>query len=112
MLDTWTGLLFIGDPHLTTPPHISACRTPDYSEHALNKLACCLERARAYKLLPVLLGDLFHRPRGLRLELLCRLLELLKPPVLTIYGNHDCRDAALTDNDPLSVLLKAGCLQR
>lgn len=112
MNDMWTGMLFIGDPHLTTLPHVPACRTSDYPNHALDKLTFCLDYARVEKLLPVLLGDLFHRPRGLKLGLLCSLLDLLKPPMLTIYGNHDRRDAVLGDDDPLTVLVKAGRLQR
>ena len=41
-----------------------------------------------------------------------RLIELFSSyPAIGIYGNHDCAEATLTDNDSLSILIKAGCIR-
>ena len=40
------------------------------------------------------------------------LIEMLMPyPAVGIYGNHDCADPQLGENDSLSILVKSGCYQ-
>jgi len=100
------GLLFIGDPHLAT--RAPGWRKDDYPQAILGKLGWCLRYARENKLLPVILGDLFHHPREISNQMLVDLLTLLNEPVWTIAGNHDCHENSLTDSDTLSVLEAAG----
>jgi predicted phosphodiesterase len=101
-----TGLLFIGDPHVADYP--PGFRRDDYPAAILGKLRWCLRHAAENRLLPVLLGDLFHYPRDNSNRLLVELLTLLPPATPAIAGNHDCSEDALCDADTLSVLAAAG----
>ena len=106
----YRGLAFIGDPHLSS--HVPGFRRDDYPRTALAKLKFCLETALEQQLLPVLLGDVFDRPRDNANWLIGELLDLLsRDEVLAIYGNHDCRENSLTDDDSFSILLKSGHLR-
>jgi DNA repair exonuclease SbcCD nuclease subunit len=103
----YRGLAFIGDPHLSS--RVPGFRRDDYPRTALAKLKFCLERSLKDQLLPVLLGDVFDRPRDNANWLVGELLDLMsRYEVLTIYGNHDCRENSLTDDDTFSILLKSG----
>src|SRR5262245_51947676 len=106
MVDGYTGLLLIGDPHLEgrTP----GFRKDDYPTVVLDKLDWCLEYARQNRLLPAILGDLFDKPRDNPNWLVGRLLEMLRGEVLALYGNHDVHyHPELTDDDSLSLLVKS-----
>lgn len=101
------GLAFIGDPHLSS--RVPGFRRDDYPRTALAKLQFCLETSLEQRLLPVLLGDVFDRPRDNANWLIGELLDLLaRYEILAIYGNHDCRENSLTDDDSFSILLKSG----
>lgn len=104
-----SGLLFIGDPHIEgrTP----GFRKDDYPETILSKFHWCLDYARTHELQPVLLGDLFDKPRDNPNWLMARLLDMMHgDPVPTIYGNHDCANPSLDENDSLMLLAKAGAV--
>jgi predicted phosphodiesterase len=103
------GILLIGDPHVDarTPPF----RKDDYTETILTKIQWCLEYALQEKLQPVFLGDLFEKPRGNPNWIIHRLIEIFSPHrPIGIYGNHDCADTGLNENDSLSILIAAGKL--
>lgn len=105
-----TGILLVGDPHVDarTPPF----RKDNYAETILEKIQWCLEYARDEKLQPVFLGDLFEKPRGNPNWIIHRLLQILSPHrPIGIYGNHDCADTGLNENDSLSILIAAGSLR-
>ena len=102
----FAGLLFIGDPHLST--RAPGWRKDDYPKSILEKLRWCFGYAREHRLLVVILGDLFHLPRDVSNQTLVELLSLLAEPVWAVAGNHDCHENALTDSDTLSVLEAAG----
>jgi DNA repair exonuclease SbcCD nuclease subunit len=102
----YRGLLFIGDPHLAS--RVPGHRKDDYPRRILEKLRWCLDYAEQERLLPCLLGDLFHVPRDNATWLVGELCELLVGrEIIGIYGNHDCRENALCEDDTLSVLVKA-----
>ena len=108
--DIYVGLLVIGDPHLAgrTPDF----RSDDYPRVTLEKFAWALRYAHTHRLLPVMLGDLFDRPRDNPTWLVGELIELLaNTACVGIYGNHDCADPQLGDHDSLSLLVKAGCIR-
>jgi hypothetical protein len=111
MTDTnYTGLLFIGDPHLEG--RAPGFRKDDYPNVILDKLAWCLDYAASHRLLPAILGDLFDKPRDNPNWMLVRLLTLLDREVIGLYGNHDVHyNPQLTDDDSLSVLVRAGRLR-
>ncbi|HLX61134.1 MAG TPA: metallophosphoesterase [Planctomycetota bacterium] len=108
--EKYCGLLFIGDPHLEGRQ--PGFRKDDYAQVVLEKVAWCLSHARENRLLPVMLGDLFDKPRDNPTWMLGRLIELLgSGECIGVYGNHDCAEPALNDHDSLSLLIKAGCLR-
>jgi DNA repair exonuclease SbcCD nuclease subunit len=103
------GLLFIGDPHVEgrTP----GFRKDDYPQSILNKLVWIMDYAEQHQLQPVLLGDVFDKPRDNPNWLLSKLLDLFaRGSIPTIYGNHDCANPALDENDSLMLLAKAGAV--
>jgi len=86
-------------------------RRDDYPRVILGKLEWSLNYARDNRLLPCLLGDIFHNPRDNANWLVGELCEMLVGrEVLAIYGNHDVHEDALHDNDSLSVPIKAKLL--
>ena len=104
----FVGMLFIGDPHVEARTPIF--RTDNFAETILRKIEWCLDYAREEKLQPVFLGDLFEKPRGNPNWIVHRLIEILSPHrPIGIYGNHDCAEVGLTENDTLSILIAAGC---
>jgi len=102
------GLLLIGDPHLEG--RIPGFRNDDYPQVVLGKIAWCLDYARTHRLLPALLGDLFHLPRDNPNWLLVELVQLFRSPLLAIYGNHDVHANRLSSDDSFSILAHAGCM--
>ena len=109
MSNEYAGILCIGDPHLCS--RAPGFRKDDYPRTTLRKVRWSLEYARAERLLPVILGDLFHYPRDNANWLMVELMGLLNGEILTIVGNHDCNANSLGKDDTLSVLLAAGRLQ-
>jgi DNA repair exonuclease SbcCD nuclease subunit len=106
----YVGLLFIGDPHLA---HRSpGARKDDYGRAILDKLRWAFAYAESERLLPCLLGDLFHYPRDNANWLVADFCELLVDrEVLAIYGNHDVQENRISENDSISVPIKAGLLR-
>jgi predicted phosphodiesterase len=105
----YQGLLLIGDPHLEGRQ--PGFRKDDYPNVVLKKLAWCLEYAARERLLAVILGDLFEKPRDNPTWMLGQAIEMLNVEVIGVYGNHDCAEPTLTDHDSLSLLIKAGRLR-
>jgi len=105
----YAGILFIGDPHMEG--RVPGFRKDDYPRVILEKLEWVLRYARTHDLLPAILGDIFHLPRNNPNWLLVELLSMFHGEVLSIYGNHDCHENSLTDDDSLSILIRAGRLR-
>lgn len=106
----YMGLLVVGDPHLEgrTP----GFRKDDYPRIILDKLEWGLRYAKAHRLLPAILGDLFDKPRDNPTWMLGSLIDLLTgSECVGLYGNHDCAEPELCDHDSLSLLVKAGRLR-
>lgn len=109
MADEYTGLLCIGDPHLAS--RVPGFRKDDYPRAILDKLTWALNYAEEHRLLPAILGDLFHWPRDNANWLLVELLRLFKGTILGITGNHDCKENELGSDDSLSILRASGRLR-
>ncbi len=100
-------MLFIGDPHLAS--RIPGYRKDDYMAAIFKKLEFALNYAEENKLLPVILGDLFHWPRDNATRLLTQLMRLFDNRlILSVTGNHDTTELSLQDDDSLAVLAAAG----
>ncbi len=105
-LSSLVGLLVIGDPHLEA--RVPGFRKDDYPRVILEKFRWCIKYAQTNRLLPVLLGDLFDKPRDNPTWMVCELMSMLDGVgCVGIYGNHDCADPQLCDHDSLSLLLGA-----
>ncbi|MEM9942925.1 MAG: metallophosphoesterase [Planctomycetota bacterium] len=106
----YDGLFVIGDPHLEGRQ--PGFRRDDYPRVILRKLKWCLDYSEENRLLPTILGDFFDKPRDNPTWMIGQLIELFsRRPAIGIYGNHDCAETELNDNDSLSILVKAGCIR-
>lgn len=102
----YVGVLMIGDPHLEG--RAPGFRKDDYPRVILEKFRWCVSYAQSNRLLPVVLGDLFDKPRDNPTWMIGELIEVLAGiGCIGIYGNHDCADPELSDHDSLSLLVKA-----
>lgn len=107
------GLLFIGDPHLSSR-RPGRRRDPDFAEVGLGKLGQALALADAMDLVPVILGDLFDRAREDDHALLARTIRMLhatRHKAWCLVGNHDRVHATLSDDTALAVLREAGAVR-
>jgi DNA repair exonuclease SbcCD nuclease subunit len=108
------GLFLVADPHLAdTPP---GQRLDGYLEQIMSKLTACLDRARELGMVPVLLGDLFHRPRDNSNRMLVELIRLFgsrsgSDRVWALVGNHDKYQSRFTEDVTIAVLEAAGVLR-
>ena len=108
--DQYVGLLVIGDPHVEGRQ--PGFRKDDFPNVVLNKITWCLDYAKSNRLLPTFLGDMFDKPRDNPTWMIGRLIEIMSGSgSIGIYGNHDCAEPELNDNDSLSILIKSGCLR-
>ena len=106
------GFLFIGDPHVSS--RRIGRRKDDYLASVLEKLAACAVLCVRHKLVPVILGDLFHRNDDNSLKMLNRLIRVLKTfPVVpwVLEGNHDKEQTSLTEEDALALVELAGAVR-
>lgn len=105
MYKDFVGFLFIGDPHLSsTRP---GRRLDDYCLTVLEKLSQAAHICHQNRLIPVILGDLFHRNRENNIELLNLLVTVAKAfpcAPIVLEGNHDKAETALTSHDALSLM--------
>jgi len=109
---THKGFLFIGDPHVSSKR--VGRRNDDYLSSVLGKLGQAAEVARERQLVPVILGDLFHRNDDNDLGMLSRLIRVLKSfpePPYVLEGNHDKEQAHITESDALTVLELGGAVR-
>jgi len=105
-----SGLFFIGDPHVES--RTPGFRRDNYPETVLGKLKWCIEYCEQQNLQPIFLGDIFDKPRDNPNWLISRLLDILDGQcVPTIFGNHDCANPHLDENDSLTLLAKAGAVR-
>ena len=108
--DAYIGMLLIGDPHIEGRQ--PGFRKDDFPNVILGKVEWCLNYAKANQLLPVFLGDMFDKPRDNPTWMIGNLIDIMsRVPSIGIYGNHDCAEATLNENDSLTILIKAGCMR-
>lgn len=106
------GFLFIGDPHVSSKR--IGRRIDDYLGSVLQKLRECAQLCHARNLMPVILGDLFHRNDDSDLRMLNRLVAALAEfpvPPIALDGNHDKGRTQLSDEDALTLLGQLGAVR-
>ena len=104
-----SGLLFIGDLHLSSSP--PGRRRQGYMGQGLAKLRHLIDLANEMRFAPIMLGDVFDRERDPSEALKTRLLRELHrswTTVLTNVGNHDKQGAVLSESDSLAVVSETG----
>ena len=109
MLTEFNGILFIGDPHVSSKN--IARRKDDYLSSVLGKLTACAALCHERNLFPLVLGDLFHKYGDNNLTMLNRLVRVFKLfpcPPMVIEGNHDKEQVHLSDSDALMLLHLTG----
>lgn len=107
------GFLFIGDPHLSSRKP-GRRKDADFGKTVLGKIDFAIMLANERRLVPVFLGDMFDRPVEEDERLKTQLVRILRKswttPVSNV-GNHDIRNAVLTDGDSLAYLGETGLLK-
>lgn len=107
------GLLFIGDPHLSSR-RPGRRRDADFVAACLDKLEQAIALANAEDLVPVILGDLFDRPREddhRLLALTLRALRAARHVPFCLVGNHDRVHRRLTEDTALGLMREAGAVR-
>lgn len=105
---------FVGDLHLTDVNPKS--RIDDYPTSILAKLSSIFDQARKDGVKAIFfLGDVFHKPSGLTIRYLNRVIETFQKspcPCYTIIGNHDIPYNRVEDveNTSLGILFKSKAL--
>ena len=111
-IESAKGFLFIGDPHVSSKR--IGRRRDDYQASVLQKLSDCADLCLLYQLVPVILGDLFHRNDDNNLPMLNGLMRVLKKfpcvPVV-LEGNHDKEQTQLSPSDALDLMQLAGVVR-
>jgi len=111
-LNDYSGILFIGDPHLWSKSPGKRL-DPSFTLTVLNKIEQAIIIANEQNLYPFFLGDLFHDDDDndtLMLVLLTKILKKAKFPPATLVGNHEKTQTTLTDDTPLALLREAGVI--
>lgn len=111
-LQSFAGILYIGDPHVSSKR--PGRRKDDYLSSVLGKLAFCAQVCNEQNLLPVIGGDLLHRADENSLRALNQLIAVLKSfhttPV-SLEGNHDKLETSLSEGDALYLLEQSGAVK-
>jgi hypothetical protein len=105
------GLLFIGDPHVSSLA--PGRRRDDYAESVLAKLSQAARICHERQLVPVVLGDLVHRDAENSMALLHRLLRVLREfpcAPIDLGGNHGKKQLRFSEGDIEVLLADAGAL--
>ena len=111
-IEGFKGFMFIGDPHLAS--YRPGRRQDDYQNVILDKLRQAAVIATTDKLVPIILGDLFHKPKENDLSLIYNLSDVCEQfPIqpVTLEGNHDKSETRLTDKDTLKLVSKFGIVR-
>lgn len=109
VLDTvsCSGLLYVGDPHLTSRCPGRRLEGEDFKHVALDKLRQAFDLANEKNYTVVILGDLFDRSKEMDPVLLSGLFTILagsKQKPLCLAGNHDLTETTLKEDATLSVV--------
>lgn len=107
------GILFIGDPHLSSRKP-GRRRDESFADTVLGKIDYLIGQCNERRLLPVFLGDMFDTAVEEDEQVKTRLARVLRKSwtlPLSNVGNHDIRNAVLTDGDSLAFLAETGVIR-
>src|SRR3546814_18445040 len=104
------GLLFIGDPHISSQ-RPGRRKDKDFAATVLGTLDSAIRVANERRLVPVILGDLYDRPKEDDEALKTRVIRSMRKAWLVpiiLVGTHNKRHPVLTDGDTLASNSAAG----
>ncbi len=107
------GVILLCDPHIALEPPFE--RGPGYKEQCFDKLRAFFAFAAEHRLLPLLLGDMFHWPGEVSEAFYNEVCDLfaaydgqLRPRAL--IGNHDISRAQVELHPPIERMARGGLL--
>jgi DNA repair exonuclease SbcCD nuclease subunit len=106
------GLLFVGDPHLTSI-RPGRRRDADFSQSILTKIDSIVDLANERQLVIVFEGDMFDVHKEEDQALITKLIRSLSRCwtwSISNVGNHDMEHTTLSDGDSMAILKAAGVL--
>lgn len=109
-LKGYNGILFVGDPHLWSKKPGKRL-DDDFTSIVLDKISQSVDIALKENLYLVILGDLFHVDDESNIEMLTKLIRILrrlKDPCASVEGNHEKSQTNLSDDVAMSLLREAG----
>lgn len=110
ILATCNGLIFVGDPHLSSKG-ITSRNDESYLLTCIDKIKQCVDYAISKDAVLIFLGDMFDRywERSDQLKTLL-IRELLRAPYISYVnvGNHDQESDILSDGDSLALICESG----
>lgn len=107
------GILFVGDPHLSSRKP-GRRRDESFPATVLAKIEFLIGACNERRLLPCFLGDMFDSAVEEDEQVKTRLARILRKSwtlPLSNVGNHDIRNAVLTDGDSLAFLAETGVIK-
>ena len=107
------GILFIGDPHARSKTP-GRRRDIDFIDTIIGKMEQIVSIANKHHLQPICEGDLFDNALEHNLELINRLIHVLKQfdkVMWCIYGNHDIDEITPKQHNAIKLLETAGVLK-
>ena len=116
-LKGYSGILWVGDPHLWSRKPGSRLATEDFLSTVLGKIEQAVDIAIEHNLYLIFAGDLFDDDKEQDITLLTRLTRILskakkklKNPVATVEGNHEKTQVKYTDSVATRLLQEADLL--
>lgn len=109
----YNGFLFVGDPHLWSKAPGKRLDQNIFTSVILNKISQAVDIAIKEKLYLIFLGDLFHVSDESNIDMLTKLIRILKKlpePCATVEGNHEKSQTKLSDDVALSLLREANVI--
>lgn len=107
------GVLFIGDPHARSKTP-GRRRDIDFIDTIIGKMEQIVSIANEHHLQPICEGDLFDNALEHNIELINRLIHVLKQfdkVMWCIYGNHDIDEITPKQHNAIKLLETAGVLK-
>ena len=113
VLSVANGVLFIGDPHARSKTP-GRRRDIDFIDTIIGKMEQIVVIANEHHLQPICEGDLFDNALEHNIELINRLIHVLKQfdkVMWCIYGNHDIDETTPKQHNAIKLLETAGVLK-
>lgn len=108
----YSGILFVGDPHVWSKKPGKRIDI-DFTNTVLDKIDQAVEIAKKENLYMIILGDLFHVDDENNIEMLTKLVRILKKlpePCASVEGNHEKSQLNLSDDVAMSLLRESGVI--